>query len=173
MSNENDQTQTPQSDVAPVRVEPVRVHDDSTPGPVVEKPVQVQAAVAPVLTEPAPTPVPASVPAPEPVASGPAREDLYPRADGPVEADRDIPQTSDLQNDDADDEDGDEDEGPEVSVEIPLTGPESVSPQAPAEGGAPSAPAVWMVPLSRVKEAGAVKRLCASTTPLEKSAPGK
>ncbi len=128
MPNENDQIQKNDMPV-PVRVEPVRVHDDSTPGPVAAAPAPERAP------ERAPEPTPAPVPAPEPVRSGPAREDLYPRADGPVEADRDIPQTvenivDDGGDDAADDADDDEDEGPEVSVEIPLTG----------QGSTPSAP---------------------------------
>jgi len=138
VSNDNDQIQKNDAPVeTPTRVEPVRVHDDSTPGPVTT-PV---AAPAPAVeaAAAAPTPAPAAAP------SAPSREDLYPRADGPVEADRDIPQTSEAsEGADADDDaEGDEDEGPEVSVEIPLTGPASAAPQAPAaEGGAPAAPAV-------------------------------
>lgn len=145
MSNDNDQIQKNDAPVGtPARVEPVRVHDDSTPGPVDppsadRTPAALpQAPVAEAAAAAAPTP------APEPVRSAPAREDLYPRADGPVEADRDIPQASDASGDtDDSDDDEDEDEGPEVSVEIPLTGTSSVAPQAPAaEGGAPAAPAV-------------------------------
>ena len=140
MSNDNDQIQKNDAPVeTPARVEPVRVHDDSTPGPV-DSPSANRTPPAPV---PAPV-IEASVPptpAPVPAPSAPSREDLYPRADGPVEADRDIPQASDASGDSDDEED--EDEGPEVSVEIPLTGPASVAPQAPAaEGGAPAAPSV-------------------------------
>ena len=128
MSNDNDQIQKNET---PVRVEPVRVHDDSTPGP-----VSAPVAPAPVVEAAAPAPTPA----PEPVRSAPAREDLYPRADGPVEADRDIPQAAEQIVDSSDDdEDEEEDEGPEVSVEIPLTGPASVAPQAPV-AGAPAIP---------------------------------
>ncbi|MBI2789441.1 MAG: Rne/Rng family ribonuclease [Elusimicrobia bacterium] len=139
MSNDNDQIQKNDAPIeTPARVEPVRVHDDSTPGPVTAPAAQPQVPVAEAPVPAAPTPAPAPV-------SAPSREDLYPRADGPVEADRDIPQVSEAsEGSDADDDaEGDEDEGPEVSVEIPLTGTGSVAPQAPAaEGGAPAAPAV-------------------------------
>ncbi len=142
MSNENEQIPTPQQPAeAPARTEPVRVHDDSTPGPA------TTAAAASVPT------------APVPAERGPAREELYPRADGPVEADRDIPQTADV-NDDADD-DGDEDEGPEVFTEIPLTGP-AASPQTlAAEGGAaapPAAPGAGAQPGSEPREGGRRRR---------------
>ncbi len=144
MSNENDQIQTPQPSA---RQEPVRVHDDSTPGPM-SAPVPAQAAE---VVASAPTPVP--TPAPEPARS---REDLYPRADGPVEADRDIPQAVENIVDDANNDDGDEDEGPEVSVEIPLTGIAPAAPQAPsAEGGAPAAPGQ---PGSEPREGGRRRR---------------
>jgi len=138
VSNDNDQIQKNDAPVeTPTRVEPVRVHDDSTPGPVTAPAAQPQAPVAEAPVPAAPTP------APEPVRSAPAREDLYPRADGPVEADRDIPQASEAADDADDDAEGVEDEGPEVSVEIPLTGVSSVTPQAPAaEGGAPASPSV-------------------------------
>ncbi len=138
MPNENEQipTQTPLTNDAPVRQEPVRVHDDSTPGMAMD--ALSPTAAAPTSEPKASAP---SAPAPEPVRFTPAREDLYPRADGPVEADRDIPQPVDVSADDANDDDGDEDEGPEVSVEIPLTGPASIAPQAPAEGATPATPA--------------------------------
>jgi ribonuclease G len=140
VSNENEQIQKNDTPVeTPSRVEPVRVHDDSTPGPVAAAPVQAAAA-----------PTPAERPA------SPAREDLYPRADGPVEADRDIPQAAeakDEMNDDAAD-DAEEDEGPEVSIEIPLTGAGA----APA-GAAPSAPAAASgQPGSESREGGRKRR---------------
>ncbi|MDP3543280.1 MAG: hypothetical protein Q8T11_12500, partial [Elusimicrobiota bacterium] len=164
MSNDNDQIQKNEAPTeTPKRVEPVRVHDDSTPGPVVTAapPAAVAPAPAPAaavdaaasqqrFSEPMPTPTPAPVAAaPAPVLEPtPAREDLYPRADGPVEADRDIPQAGDAPMDaasDAEDEaddDEDADEGPEVSVAIPLTGaaPASSTPAQPPSSSAPAAP---------------------------------
>ncbi|MEK7234534.1 MAG: Rne/Rng family ribonuclease [Elusimicrobiota bacterium] len=141
MSNDNKQIQTPQtSDEAPARPEPVRVHDNSTPGPVSEVPVERPA-------EPE-TVTPALASALDLVRSAPAREDLYPRADGPVEADRDIPQTVDDANDD-----GDEDEGPEASVDIPTRGPALIAPQGPdAAGGAPAMPGATNRPGSEARE---------------------
>lgn len=153
MSNDNDQIQ---KNEAPARVEPVRVHDDSTPGPVAaaaaadaaasqQRPAQPMPTPAAVAPSPAPTPAPvAAAPAPV-IEPSPAREDLYPRADGPVEADRDIPQAADAPVDaasDADDDAEDADEGPEVSVEIPLTGsaPASSTPAEPPSSSAPAAP---------------------------------
>ena len=138
MSSNDDQIQTPNTPAeAPARPEPVRVHDDSTPGAV------------PAPASAAPTPAPAPV-----TERGPAREDQYPRADGPVEADRDIPQASD----DAADDDADEDEGPEVSIEIPLTGPASLEPQAPAEGAAPAAPGAAAAPQTGAEREGGRRR---------------
>jgi len=155
MSNDNDQIQKNDTPLeTPSRLEPVRVHDDSTPGPVTQ-------ALAPVAASaPAETVVSAPMPAPEPVRSGPAREDLYPRADGPVEADRDIPQAGDAAPVEAndDDEDGDEDEGPEVTVEIPLTGAAAAAPQAPAAPGAPPAAGAAGQPGSETREGGRKRR---------------
>ncbi len=120
MSNENEQIQTPAE--APARPEPVRVHDNSTPGPV-------------------------SIP--------PAREDLYPRADGPVEADRDIPQMVDEANDDA----ADDDEGPQAPIDTPLADPASSAPRAPAlDSAGLAAPGVPGQPGSESREGGRRRR---------------
>ncbi|MBI4059845.1 MAG: Rne/Rng family ribonuclease [Elusimicrobia bacterium] len=119
MSNENEQIQTPQTTEpygeeaslppvvekgppaeAPVRPEPIRVHDDSTPGP----------------------------------ASAPAREDLYPRAGGPVEADRDIPQAADEPREE---DDGGDSPSVPAAAPIPVSAP---SPLPPAESGMPAVP---------------------------------
>jgi len=145
VSNENEQIQKNDTPVeTPSRIEPVRVHDDSTPGR---------------ATPSAPPTAAASMPEPQASApsSAPAREDLYPRADGPVEADRDIPQAAeakDEMNDDAAD-DAEEDEGPEVSIEIPLTGIAPAAPQAPAAGGVPGTPAQ---PGAETREGGRRRR---------------
>ena len=133
MSNENEQIQKTDAPVAtPARVEPVRVHDDSTPGPVTAPAAPVPAPAPAAAAEPAPPQPRAEEPAPAPAA--PSREDLYPRADGPVEADRDIPQAADV----PEGPDEDEDEGPETSVETPSAGQgQAASAPPPAAGAAP------------------------------------
>ena len=165
MSNDNEQIQTPETPVdAPVRQEPVRVHDNSTPGPVstppVERPAEPEAS-APVVEAPVPEPEPvvSAPPAEVPPELSTVREDLYPRVDGPVEGDSDIPQASDDAHDD------DEKDGPEASVEAPLTGtPEagtqtpSVAGAAPAAPGAPVAPAVPGQPGAEPREGGRRRR---------------
>ncbi|MBI2386985.1 MAG: Rne/Rng family ribonuclease [Elusimicrobia bacterium] len=154
MSNDNDQIQKNDAPVeTPTRVEPVRVHDDSTPGRAEAAPPPAAVAPMPAIEAPAP-----AAPTPAPAPQAPSREDLYPRADGPVEADRDIPQASDASGD-SDDEEEAEDEGPEVSVEIPLTGAGSAAAPAPsAEGGAPAAPANPGQPGSEPREGGRRRR---------------
>ncbi|MBI3288823.1 MAG: ribonuclease E/G, partial [Elusimicrobia bacterium] len=88
-----------------------------------------------------PVQVTGSVPA-APVAA-PAREEQYPRAGGVVEADRDIPQSSD---DDSDDEEEGEDEGNDAPGQESATpAAESAAPASPDAPAAPGVPATGPV----------------------------
>ncbi len=93
----------------------------------------VPKAPEPVQIKDTPIPQPAAAAAPAPEIRTPDVEELYPRADGPVEADRDIPQTQeDVSADDkgSDDEDDLEDEE-EEEIETPGSAPASADPAAP------------------------------------------
>ncbi len=97
-----------------------------------------------------PTPMPkdAAAEAAAPVVT-PSREELYPRADGPVESDRDVPQPEEAGDDDGTDE-GPEDQGtsespasaaPEASP-VPEAGPAGQpAPASSAQPGQPAPPA--------------------------------
>ncbi len=113
MSNENDPIQTQISEAPPaVASGPVRVHDGSTP---YGSPDASAAGVA--LS-----------------AAAPAREEQYPRADGPVEADRDVPQPSEVRSQDSDDGEEDDIDVPEAA----LPGPASNATSAPTQQSQPA-----------------------------------
>ena len=87
-----------------------------------------------------------AAPAPEAVApvapSAPSRrEEQYPRADGPVEADRDVPQPeerrdSDVDNDADDGDDDDSDDEAVIETASPAPAPNGAAPEAPSAPGA-------------------------------------
>ena len=128
MSNDNDQitpqTQTP-APVESAPVKPVRVFSDPKPE-----------AAAPV---PASTPAPAAATTAAPDPS-PAREEQYPRADGPVESDRDVPQPEDVRHDDAEHDD-DGDEGDDQAPSAGAAAIEAAPAPTAANGSAPAHPA--------------------------------
>ncbi len=113
MSSDNDQAQTQNQEKVPIRIT-----DGSTPdgGSAAVEPV---AAAVPVMP--------------------PSREELYPRADGPIEADRDVPQPIDVRVEAIDDvdDDNDEEEGDE---------PSSAEAVEPASHGEPTSPAAATPP---------------------------
>mgnify|MGYP001560795082 CR=1 FL=1 len=119
MSNDNEQIPKP---------EPVMPAEPAAraPEPVQVKDVQIVQTVV--------------VAAAAPETRTPDLEELYPRADGPVEADRDIPQAQeDVNADDKGSDDDEEDlEDDEEEIETPDSAPASVAPTASA---APQAPA--------------------------------
>jgi ribonuclease G len=126
MSNDNDSTTPQTQSQSPIE-----------PAPAQPVPVQVFSDPAPVAAPEAARPVPA--------APSPAREEQYPRADGPVESDRDVPQPDEVRNDEEEsgDEEGD-DEGPGAASSVETTtapsAPNGASPASPANPGAPAAP---------------------------------
>jgi ribonuclease G len=96
----------------------------------------------------APPPAEAAAPTPDPVAPPQAREEQYPRADGPVESDRDVPQPEERRRDDAphsggaaddlgDDDSDDDGQDDDVSAAAPsIEAP--AAPQAPNGATAPA-----------------------------------
>ncbi|MDE2142319.1 MAG: Rne/Rng family ribonuclease [Elusimicrobia bacterium] len=141
MSNENDPIPTQTQNPAPAE----------KPAPKLQR---VFDAPPPAEPSPAPAPEPAA-----PQAAAPStpsrREEQYPRADGPVEADRDVPQPeerrhddassgdddgNDDHNDDAADDDGD-DEGT-IETAAPAPAPNGATPvtDAPTPGTPGAAP---------------------------------
>ncbi len=146
MFNENEKITTPETtephaaEKAPTveaaaRPALVRVHDDSTPGPAAE-------AIEPYGETALPADFGSGISSPSISSdvekgslnalstdgSAPAREDLYPRADGPIEADRDIPQMIDEGN-------SDDEEDPAVPVDGSPPNPMSAAPGAPPQQG--------------------------------------
>jgi len=129
MSNEHESipTQIPSEGPSP---------EEKTPSPI-EAPAQEAPAAA-------------AAP-PPPVREAPSREELYPRADGPVESDRDVPQPEEFEaagsGDEDDDEDGPEDAPiqessatgapppPEAGTSAPVVPARPAQPGQPGEGG--------------------------------------
>ncbi len=127
-----------------------------TPAPAEAAP----AAPKPVLQRVYDAPPPAETPAPAPAAPSPAREEQYPRADGPVESDRDVPQPEERRRDDdgreeyrhdepvssggAGDDEGDDDSDDDVQGETPAIEAPSAPPapngSSSSDAGRPAAP---------------------------------
>jgi len=143
MSNENEpiptQTQSPAPEAPRAEAE--------APKPALQRVFDVPPPQTPAPAAPQ-AEAPASAPAPS------RREEQYPRADGPVEADRDVPQPEERRHDDApagdeggaDADDGDDESDEDSSVETasPASAPNGAAapgdPAAPAQSGQPNQP---------------------------------